>query len=423
VKRFLVQWCVCRWLAICVIAGMLADAPVLWAAPADSEKMEALRRRVWGDDRFAAMQALRELAQMEGAQTSLLPEWVRGFMGNDAAVAGKWAGVIDGAKVKQFEAEVALVRGKARVNLEKLAKGDSITAAKQFQVKLKELLPRLNIAYGQRWQVIEAMRRRAECAAMLERLGKRRDEAGEAAIAAQASKALGLDLETALAIPELGDANEPRTDAPEYGLWFYRACRKIEDYNRSQGGVVLNKWEAMSVRLLNEYREGLGLFPLEIDPRLTEAARRHSKEMCDLKYFAHASPTAGRKMPIDRMRAAGYSAGWRENICANVGDSERAFTLWFNSPGHHLAMLAPEETAIGCGRWDNAWTHTFGHGLRLMLKDKAGHAKALKPLAGAALAPQPDNAKLPPLTVTRVETDITIIDPRTGQKVMMPGGK
>jgi len=412
-------WGLCCWLATWVVAGVVCDAR--GEEPSNRAKLEELRQRAGNVDPAVAMQAIRELDQMGDAGRAGLLEKVKGLIARDVTLVGNFAGVIDDAKVKQAEAEIAAVRVKALENLEKLAKGETVTAAKQFQVKLKELLSRVNVTYGLRWKVIEAMRRRGECGAMVLRLGEKFEEAPYVALAAQATKALGMELGNAMSIPELEDAIEPHSEAENRALWFYRVCRRIEAYNRAQTGVV-NKWEARSVALLNEYREGLGLLPLEIDPRLTEAARRHSKEMCDLKYFAHASPTPGQKMPIDRMQNAGYNAGWSENICANVGDADRAFTVWFNSPGHHLAMTSPAEIAIGCGRWDNAWTHTFGHGARLMLKDEAGRAEALKPLAGGvALAAQADNAKLPPVTVTRVETEITIIDPRTGEKVKLQG--
>jgi hypothetical protein len=86
-------------------------------------------------------------------------------------------------------------------------------------------------------------------------------------------------------------------------------------------------------------------------------------------------------------------------------------------------MTAPEETAIGVGKWDNTWTHTFGHGIRLMLMREKDRAKALASLTDV-LKPQPDNARMPPLTVTKVETEITVIDPSDPKrKVVVPGPK
>ena len=76
-------------------------------------------------------------------------------------------------------------------------------------------------------------------------------------------------------------------------------------------------------------------------------------------------------------------------------------------------MTAENEIAVGCGRWDNAWTMHFGHGMRLRLKNQTDRAQELA-LATADradyLKAQPDDTKLPPVH-SRIETDITLIDP------------
>ncbi|HYE20251.1 MAG TPA: CAP domain-containing protein [Tepidisphaeraceae bacterium] len=380
-----------------------------------------LRKRAASPDAAVAFNAIQKLDALGDAAKAGLADLARNLMSRDAALLEKAIATLDPAKVKQLEADAAALRTKARANLDKLEKGEPVTAARQHHAALKPLTIKLNAANAQRSAALDALRRRSACAAMLVKLGD--PAADDAQFTARAARAIGIDAADDLAIPDLAAVDEPRSDSPGRGLWFYRACRTIDAWNKAQHAAgVVNKWEAHSVRLLNDYREALGLMPLEIDPRLCEAARRHSKEMVDLKYFAHASPTPGRREPVQRMATAGYPAGWRENICANVGDPNRAFDVWFNSPGHHLAMTAPDEIAIGCGRWDNAWTHTFGHHLRLSTKDDATRAAALAKLT-TPLKPQPDDAKLPPTTVTRVETEITVIDPKTGQRVTMPGSK
>ncbi|HSI34264.1 MAG: CAP domain-containing protein [Phycisphaerae bacterium] len=380
-----------------------------------------LRKRAASPDPAVAFDAVQKLDALGDAAKAGLADLARGLMSRDATAIEKAIATLDPAKTKQLEADVSAVRTKAMANLEKLDKGEPVTAGRQHHAALKVLMIKVNAARAQQWAVVEAMRRRAACGTVLERLGETVPD--DATLTARAGRAIGIDAADAVAIPELAAVDEPRSDSPERGLWFYRACRTIEACNKAQQAAgVVNKWEGHSVKLLNDYREALGLMPLEIDPRLCEAARRHSKEMVDLKYFAHASPTPGQREPVQRMASAGYPAGWRENICANVGDANRAFDVWFNSPGHHLAMTAPDEIAIGCGRWDNAWTHTFGHHLRLSTKDEPTRAAALAKLT-APLKPQPDDATLPPTTVTRVETEITIIDPKTGQRVTMPGSK
>ncbi len=405
-----------------LIASFAFNSILPARADPDPRALADLRAKAAAADAPAAMAAIHSLAEMADPAQPGLADLTRALMNRDAALIDKWAAVLDPAKIKALETERAALREKALANLGKLDKGEPLTLAKQYHAKLKELTNRINIAFGQRWQIVEALRRRTDCAALLDKLVEKHDEPADKSLAARAERALSIDLPAALAIPELGDVSEPRTDSPEYALWHYRICRRIESYNKLQADAA-NKWESTSVRLLNDYRESLGLFPLEIDPRLSLAARLHSKEMCDLKYFNHASPTPGQDAPVDRMKNAGYNAGWRENIAANVADPERTFWLWFNSPGHHIAMTAPEEIAIGCGRWDNAWTHTFGHGLRLSLKSPAERDRALAAInaPGVYLKPQPDDAKLPRVITTRVETDIFIIDPKTGEKIPLNG--
>ena len=88
-------------------------------------------------------------------------------------------------------------------------------------------------------------------------------------------------------------------------------------------------------------------------------------------------------------------------------------------------MTAPEETALGVGRWDNTWPHHFGHGLRLMLESPEQRKESLAAIAPAApgfLPQQPNNARLPPVQVMRTESEITIIDPRNpSNRVTVPG--
>ena len=41
-------------------------------------------------------------------------------------------------------------------------------------------------------------------------------------------------------------------------------------------------------------------------PKVLAAAKGHAKEMSQLGYFSHFSPTPGRRTPFDRMKLAGY---------------------------------------------------------------------------------------------------------------------
>ncbi|MEW6278348.1 MAG: CAP domain-containing protein, partial [Candidatus Eremiobacterota bacterium] len=52
--------------------------------------------------------------------------------------------------------------------------------------------------------------------------------------------------------------------------------------------------------LTNQARAEHGLPPLEWVEALSTAARGHSSEMLELDYFAHESPTPGRRSPRER---------------------------------------------------------------------------------------------------------------------------
>lgn len=116
--------------------------------------------------------------------------------------------------------------------------------------------------------------------------------------------------------------------------------------------------EAEGVRDLNEMRMLMGLRPVLIDPKLHYAARDHSKDMVNLKFFAHDSPVPGKKTPWDRAKAAGTTAG-AENIYAGSTSPQAANQGWFFSPGHHVNMFG-NHRRVGQGRHEGHWTQLFG---------------------------------------------------------------
>lgn len=109
------------------------------------------------------------------------------------------------------------------------------------------------------------------------------------------------------------------------------------------------------VRLSNIEREKHGAQSLEADPYLEKAATGHSKEMAELDFFSHTSPTAGRETPSQRIKLTGIlPRATAENIASFTGHSEsslaqKAVTGWMNSPGHRRNLLDPTYTHIGIG--------------------------------------------------------------------------
>ncbi len=107
--------------------------------------------------------------------------------------------------------------------------------------------------------------------------------------------------------------------------------------------------------LVNGQRTSRGLGALTRNGRLDAAARRHSSDMVERRYFAHRSPEG--RQPADRIRAAGYltsATAWvvGENLAWGTYDraTPRAIVkAWMGSPGHRANMLDRRYREIGLG--------------------------------------------------------------------------
>jgi uncharacterized protein YkwD len=187
-----------------------------------------------------------------------------------------------------------------------------------------------------------------------------------------AERALGVPLAGLRSMEELQKAPELRD------LLLFRLARQTDAWNR-QVAKDVHPEEYNNVQAVNDYREALGLSRLEMDLRLTQSARRHSKEMVDLNYFSHDSPTKGLEGFADREKGAGYPAPGGENIAFGTGlqGGVHAFDMWFGSPGHHQNMAREGFTAMGAGKWVVHWTQNFGSGPRLALADEATRKAAV----------------------------------------------
>ncbi|MCE7873953.1 hypothetical protein DYH09_26775 [bacterium CPR1] len=113
--------------------------------------------------------------------------------------------------------------------------------------------------------------------------------------------------------------------------------------------------ETRVLELTNRERLQAGLPALKSEMKLVQAGRLHSREMCELNYFSHASPTSGQETPRQRVESVGArSMAIGENIYMSSGRSPeevpaRALTSWMNSPGHRANILSPDFTSLGIG--------------------------------------------------------------------------
>jgi uncharacterized protein YkwD len=106
--------------------------------------------------------------------------------------------------------------------------------------------------------------------------------------------------------------------------------------------------------------------PVVAEPRLREAARRHSEDMAAQGYFAHESLDG--RTPGDRTAAEGYpSAFVGENIAAGYFTPDAVMDGWMASPGHCVNIMRAQFTELGVGyanradsRFLHYWTQNFG---------------------------------------------------------------
>ncbi|MCX5682256.1 MAG: CAP domain-containing protein [Planctomycetota bacterium] len=379
-----------------VAAAIAASAALVWSAetpktlsPQDQQRATALAKTALGADGPAAVKAIQDLKAMGEAAKPRLINAVRDRLVRDRdAVMAAVRRIGDVAQAKAMEEEMTALRKAAKANIEKLAHDETLRIAHENYDKLAKMNALFKELCVAREAICSAMARRGELMAIWQEVAlpneNRMSPAAEEKLKAAAEGALGMTVEVMRGVPEFEGGKEP-SDPAQWNLWFLRACRRIEAYNLKQTAVT-DAGELENITLLNAYRESLGTLPVEIDARLEQSARRHSKEMGDLGYFAHESPTASEKTHAQRMKNAGYTGGYSENIASGTSTGKGAFWMWFDSPGHHKNMVHAGSTAIGVGRWGGIWTQNFGTAQRLMLADDAERAKAV--VLGTVLPPQ-----------------------------------
>ena len=132
------------------------------------------------------------------------------------------------------------------------------------------------------------------------------------------------------------------------------------------GSEYLTDIENQVMDLINKERLSLGLTELELDPRLQNAARIRSKELCQdenmrKKKLSHTRPDGSgwqtvltKDIPIVGLVEAGEILA-RENTTNGSGSSQEPipakdwFLLWKSSEPHYNTITWPEAQRIGVG--------------------------------------------------------------------------
>lgn len=153
--------------------------------------------------------------------------------------------------------------------------------------------------------------------------------------------------------------DEPDSDATP-GLEDYlreQEERAVKRWLRAQGYGDLTAGEMSVIQEINRLRDAAGLGKLEIDYKLCLAARDHSADMANQRFFSHKSPVRGKRTFSDRAARLGTVAH-AENI-ADCSTGGSPVTLWINSKPHYEIMYGKWFNTIGVGRAGSKYTAMF----------------------------------------------------------------
>ena len=111
----------------------------------------------------------------------------------------------------------------------------------------------------------------------------------------------------------------------------------------------------------NAERLRAGCGALRSDSRLATAARAHSVDMVNRRYFEHDSPDGN--TPEERVAAAGYADYGGENIAYGQRSAAEVMSDWMGSPDHRRNILDCGFTTVGVGLDPRGmyWTQDFGY--------------------------------------------------------------
>jgi uncharacterized YkwD family protein/spore coat assembly protein SafA len=121
--------------------------------------------------------------------------------------------------------------------------------------------------------------------------------------------------------------------------------------------------ESQVIDLTNQERQKNGLSVLQLDWQLSRVARYKSRNMRDIGYFSHRSPSYG--SPFDMMKSFNvrYTKA-AENIAAGQTSPRQVVREWMESPPHRKNILTGSYTHIGVGyaeggTYGTYWTQMF----------------------------------------------------------------
>jgi uncharacterized protein YkwD len=132
--------------------------------------------------------------------------------------------------------------------------------------------------------------------------------------------------------------------------------RAVEKYNESLQDPSVTKDEKDHAKIVNEYREMMGLRMMFLDARLCKAAKKHSGVCSAAKKIWHEGSDGS---PTSRVKAEGFPSSAGENVCIGYATGDTWWEGWYRASDHHRNALRPEYNCFGYGYSGNVGTENL----------------------------------------------------------------
>jgi uncharacterized protein YkwD len=132
--------------------------------------------------------------------------------------------------------------------------------------------------------------------------------------------------------------------------------RAVEKYNESLQDPAVTADEKAHTKIVNEYREMLGLRAMFLDARLCRAAKKHSGVCSAAKKIWHEGSDGS---PTSRVKAEEFPAAAGENVCMGYASGDTWWQGWYQASDHHRNALRPEYNCFGYGYSGNVGTENL----------------------------------------------------------------
>lgn len=198
----------------------------------------------------------------------------------------------------------------------------------------------------------------------------------------------------------------------------------------ARAAITYESEEVTVVRLINDYRESLGLERLKVSDLISDACDKHGLDMAKYSFFAHSSVQSS-YFPVGadarvRMSLCGYGnpMGWGEILGAGQSKAASVFAQWKASPAHNPHMIEPSFRVMGVSQvcspgsaFPYYWTVDFG-----VFVDET--ARYIDGDSGSPTEPPTTTTTAPPVTTTTTTappvTTTTTTSSSTTTSTVMP---